>query len=232
MSSAKQRILVVAPHADDETLGVGGTIARRVAEGHDVHVAVVTGHGDDPHPLWPRSLWDRIRGEARAAMDVLGVGANALHFEEIPAAMVADQPVHVVNRTIGAVVEKIEPDVLYVPFLYDLHKDHREVFHALSVAWRSSSKVGRKIAAVYCYEVQSETHWNAPYLEAGFVPNTWVDIGAHVETKLRALACYASQIRPAPDARSLDAVRALAVWRGSQQGMTAAEAFVCVRRLE
>jgi LmbE family N-acetylglucosaminyl deacetylase len=232
MSSAKQRILVVAPHADDETLGVGGTIARRVAEGHDVHVAVVTGHGDDPHPLWPRSLWDRIRGEARAAMDVLGVGANALHFEEIPAAMVADQPVHVVNRTIGAVVEKIEPDVLYVPFLYDLHKDHREVFHALSVAWRSSSKVGRKIAAVYCYEVQSETHWNAPYLEAGFVPNTWVDIGAHVETKLRALACYASQIRPAPDARSLDAVRALAVWRGSQQGMAAAEAFVCVRRLE
>jgi N-acetylglucosamine malate deacetylase 1 len=233
MSSAeRERILVVAPHADDETLGAGGTIARRAAEGHEVHVAVVTGHGEDTHPLWPRSLWDKIRAEARRAMDVLGVGAGQLHFEEVPAAMVADHPVYLLNRTVGALIEKIQPDVLYAPFLFDLHKDHREIFHALSVAWRSSSTVGKKIRAVYCYEVQSETHWNAPYLEAGFVPNTWVDIGAHLDTKLRALSCYESQIRPAPDARSIDAVRALAVWRGSQQGMTAAEAFVCVRRLE
>jgi len=231
MSSADpRRILVVAPHADDETLGMGGTIARRAAEGHEVHVAVVTGHGTDPHPLWPRSLWDRIRGEARRAMDILGV--HALHFEEIPAALVADQPVWQLNRTIGSVVENIQPDVLYAPFPFDLHKDHREIYHALSVAWRSSSPTGRKLRAIYCYEVQSETHWNAPYLEAGFLPNAWVDISAHLETKLRALACYESQIRPAPDARSCDAARALAVWRGSQQGMSAAEAFVTIRLLD
>jgi LmbE family N-acetylglucosaminyl deacetylase len=227
---SSDRILVVAPHADDETLGAGGTIARRAAEGHEVHVAVVTGHGAEPHPLWPASLWDRIRGEAKQAMAVLGV--HALHFEEVPAALVADQPVHVLNKAIGALVAKIEPDVLYVPFPFDLHKDHREIFHALSVAWRTVTPHGRKIRAVYCYEVQSETHWNAPYLEAGFTPNTWVDISAHLDTKLRALACYESQIRPAPDARSLEAVRALAVWRGSQQNLAAAEAFVAVRLLE
>jgi N-acetylglucosamine malate deacetylase 1 len=228
MSSAK-RILVVAPHADDETLGVGGTIARRAAEGCEVHVAVVTGHGTTPHPLWPPELWDRIRGEARRALDVLGI--HALHFEEVPAALVADQPVWQLNRTIGSIVERIQPDVLYAPFPFDLHKDHREIFHALSVTWRSSSATGRKLREVYCYEVQSETHWNAPYLEASFTPNTWVDISDHLETKLRALACYESQIRPAPDARSLEAVRALAVWRGSQQAMSAAEAFVAIRLL-
>jgi len=231
MSSAdRRRILVVAPHADDETLGMGGTIARRAAEGHEVHVAVVTGHGRDPHPLWPRSMWDRIRGEARRAIEVLG--AHALHFEEVPAAMVADQPVWHLNRTIGAIVENIQPDVLYAPFPFDLHKDHREVYHALSVAWRSSSATGRKLRAIYCYEVPSETHWNAPYLEAGFLPNAWVDISAHLETKLRALACYESQLRPPPDARSCDASRALAIWRGSQQGMAAAEAFVTIRLLD
>jgi N-acetylglucosamine malate deacetylase 1 len=133
---------------------------------------------------------------------------------------------------VGGLVEKVQPDVLYAPFPFDLHKDHREVFHALSVAWRSSSATGRKLRAIYCYEVQSETHWNAPYLEAAFTPNTWVDVSAQLETKLRALACYESQLRPAPDARSLDAVRALAVWRGSQQGMAAAEAFVAIRLLE
>jgi LmbE family N-acetylglucosaminyl deacetylase len=231
MSSASaRRILVVAPHADDETLGVGGTIARRAAEGHEVHVAVVTGHGSDPHPLWPRSVWDRVRAEARRAIDVLG--AHALHFEEIPAAMVADQPIWQLNRTVGSIVERIQPDVLYAPFPFDLHKDHREVYHALSVAWRSSSATGRKLRAIYCYEVPSETHWNAPYLEAGFLPNTWVDVSAHLDTKLRALACYESQIRPAPDARSCDATRALAIWRGSQQGMAAAEAFVTIRLLD
>jgi len=228
MSSAR-RILVIAPHADDETLGVGGTIARRAAEGCEVHVAVVTGHGATPHPLWPAAMWDRVRGEARRALDVLGI--HQLHFEEVPAALVADQPVWQLNRAVGALVERIQPDVLYAPFPFDLHKDHREIFHALSVAWRSSSATGRKLREVYCYEVQSETHWNAPYLEAGFTPNTWVDISDHLETKLRALACYESQIRPAPDARSLEAVRALAIWRGSQQGMHAAEAFVAIRLL-
>jgi LmbE family N-acetylglucosaminyl deacetylase len=170
MSSAR-RVLVVAPHADDETIGAGGTIARHVAEGDDVHVAVVTGHGDGPHPLWPQSVWDTVRGEAAHAMAVLGV--TQLHFEEIPAALVADQPVWKLNKTIGAILQKLEPEILYVPFPFDLHKDHRETFHALSVAWRTSSPTGRKIKSVYCYEVQSETHWNAPYLEAGFLPNTW-----------------------------------------------------------
>src|SRR5262245_62042513 len=152
MSSAR-RVLAIAPHADDETLGVGGTLARHAAEGDEVHVAVVTGHGDEPHPLWPRSLWDGIRAEAARAMEVLGV--RGLHFAELPAALVADRPVHEVNRVIGALVEKLQPEVLYVPFLYDLHKDHREVFHAASVAWRTSSATGRHIRAVYCYEVQS-----------------------------------------------------------------------------
>ena len=223
------RVLVVAPHADDETLGVGGTMAKLAAQGAEVHVAVVTGHGLEPHPLWPPGAWATVRAEAARAMDVLGV--PHLHFEEVPAALVADQPVYQLNRTVAALVEKVQPEILFVPFLFDLHKDHREIFHAASVAWRTATATGRRIAQVYCYEVQSETHWNAPYLEAGFTPNTWCDIGDHLETKLRALACYESQMRPSPDARSIDAIRALAQWRGSQQHMAAAEAFVAVRLL-
>jgi LmbE family N-acetylglucosaminyl deacetylase len=227
--SPARRVLAIAPHADDETLGVGGTLARHAAEGDEVHVAVVTGHGDEPHPLWPRSAWDVVRAEAGRAMAILGV--HGLHFEEIPAALVADQPVHRLNRAVRGLVEKVRPEILYIPFPFDLHKDHREIFHAVSVAYRSSSEIGRGVKTVSCYEVQSETHMSPPYLEAGFAPNSWVDIGPFLDAKLRALACYESQIRPGPDARSIDAVRALAVWRGSQQHMAAAEAFVCVRQL-
>ena len=109
--------------------------------------------------------------------------------------------------------------------------DYRDVFYSLSVAWRPSSAVGRKIRDIYCYEVQSETHWNIPYVEPGFLPSMWMDIGDTLEVKLEALACYKSQIRPAPDSRSVEAVRALAIWRGSQMGLPAAEAFVTVRSL-
>lgn len=228
-----RRILVVAPHADDETIGCGGTIARRIAEGWDVHVAVVTGHGDNgPHPIWPKSAWEIVRAESKQAMTVLGVPLQNLHFEDIPAAVVADEPSWKVNQVINKLVEKVLPDVLYVPFAFDLHKDHREVFHALSVAWRACTPMGRKIKAVYCYEVQSETHWNAPYIEAGFLPNTWVDVSEHIELKMQALSCYKSQIRDFPDTRSLQAMESLARWRGSQQHMSAAEAFVAIRTLD
>lgn len=193
-------------------------------------MAVVTGHGDvGPHPFWPRADWDKVRGEAALAMEVLGV--SRLHFEEVHAALVADQPAWRLNKVVGGLIEKIQPETLYVPFPFDLHEDHREIFHAPNVSWRTSVAAGRNIRAVHAYEVQSETHWNAPYLEAGFIPNGWVDTSGYLQIKPRALSCYASQIRPAPDARSIEAARALAVRRGSQQSMSAAEAFVSSRTL-
>lgn len=223
------RVLVLAPHPDDETLGCGGTIAKWAAGGADVHVAVVTGHGPDPHPLWPPTVWESVREEARRAAEILGV---TLHFGEVPAVLVADQPSWQLNKAVAALIERVAPSTLLVPFPYDLHKDHREIFHAASVAWRASSQLGRDVRRVLCYEVQSETHWNAPYVEPGFLPHLWVDVSDHLETKLAALACYQSQLRPFPSARSLDAVRALAMWRGSQQQVRAAEAFVVIRELE
>lgn len=224
-----KRVLVVAPHADDETLGVGGTIARMVNEGNHVAVAVMTGHGDEPHPTWPRSVWDTVRGEAREAMETLGV--SELLFREIPAAGVAQYPTWKLNRAAAEVVNETRPEVLFVPFPFDLHKDHREVFHAFSVAWRTSSPIGAAIREIYAYETLSETHWNAPYVESGFFPNVHVDVSSTLETKLAALGRYKSQIQPPPGTRSLAAARAQAVWRGAQIGVAAAEAFVLIRRL-
>jgi LmbE family N-acetylglucosaminyl deacetylase len=190
----------------------------------------MTGHGEGAaHPLWPRSVWVQVREEARSAASELGL--HELLFEELPAVLVSQQPLWSLNSTTSKIVERICPDVLYVPFPFDLHADHRAIFHSLSVAWRPCSPVGRSIKEIHCYEVPSETHWNAPYLEPGFLPSLWVDISTTLETKLRALACYKSQLRPAPDARSLEAIRALAVWRGSQMSMAAAESFVTIRCL-
>jgi len=162
-------------------------------------------------------------------MEVLGV--TELKFLEIPAVKVGDQPSWRVNQLAAEVLEDVRPQTLYVPFPYDLHRDHREIFHAFSVAWRPTTDAGRSISKILAYEVPSETHWNSPYLEPGFLPTTWIEAGACLDRKLKALSCYASQIPEWPHARSLAAVEHLARWRGSQMSMEAAEAFVLIRSL-
>jgi LmbE family N-acetylglucosaminyl deacetylase len=220
---------VVAPHADDETLGMGGTIAKLSDEGHEVVVAVVTGHGNEPHPLWPRETWEVVRAEFREACEILGV--DEYLFREVPAVSVADQPVVELNRVTHEIVQEVRPDTLYLPFLNDLHKDHRELFHSFSVHWRPYLDTGKGIREVWTYETQSETHLNFPYVEQGFLPNRFVDISAQLDRKLAALRCYESQIADAPHPRSIEAIAALAEWRGAQIGCLAAEAFVLVRML-
>jgi LmbE family N-acetylglucosaminyl deacetylase len=194
-----------------------------------VTVAVMTGHGEGEHPLWPQSVWDLVRREAREAHATLGV--KDVIYREIPAACVADYPAWKLNQAAGDVLEEVKPEMLFVPFALDLHRDHREIFNAFAVAWRPTSEASRRVREIYAYETLSETHWNVPYVEQGFIPNVHIDISDTLGIKLKALACFKSQVRPAPATRSLPAVRAQAVWRGAQIGAHAAEAFVLVRRI-
>lgn len=225
------RILVIAPHADDETLGMGGSIARFVKEGHEVSVALMTGYGlDGPHPLLPKEAFDRVRREFSHAMAVLGVQKTII--KDLPAVTMADAPIHTINTITKEVIEEANPECLYVPFAYDLHRDHRELFYSFSVHWRSYLPMGNAIREVYCYETPSETHLSAPYLEPAFVPNVYVDISGYLEDKLKAIAAYQSQKQKKPLPRSEQALRALAQLRGSQIGVDAAEAFVLVRKIQ
>jgi LmbE family N-acetylglucosaminyl deacetylase len=83
---------------------------------------------------------------------------------------------------------------------------------------------------VLSYETLSETHWNAPYIEPNFVPDFFVNIDKTIDTKLKALKCYKSQIE-GNSSRSLLSVKALAKFRGSQNGCDYAEAFKLIRAI-
>ena len=130
---------------------------------------------------------------------------------------------------LGELIHRVRPEVLFCPFPFDLHADHRLIFDALTVAWRPTTEVGRGMRTILCYETMSETHWNVPYLEPGFLPTVASDITQTLATKLEALREYDSQLRPPPHARSLQAIEGLARFRGGQFGFGAAEAFVLVR---
>mgnify|MGYP003334377765 CR=1 FL=1 len=116
------KVLVIAPHADDETIGVGGTIARFSAEGHDVIVAIMTGHGNVEHPIWPKSNWDIVREESKNALKILNV--SKIVFRELPAACLDSHPTWEINKVVSDLIYEEDPDQIFVPFKNDLHKDH------------------------------------------------------------------------------------------------------------
>lgn len=141
----------------------------------------------------------------------------------------AEAPHADLNAALIEVFDDVRPDVVFVPFTGDLHLDHQRIFSSTLVAGRPSSAWTPR--AIYAYETLSETNWNAPYVTPGFAPNVFVDISEHLEAKLAAMAEYASQLKPPPHERSLEALRALATLRGATVGYAAAEAFVLVREI-
>jgi N-acetylglucosamine malate deacetylase 1 len=222
LGNQKLSVLVIAPHPDDETLGVGGTMAKLVASGHDVTVATVSGHLP---PLYPVGVYEETEEEARAAYKILGVSKQS--FLKIPATFVGNEPVHVLNQRMLTIVRDARPDVVLLPYP-DRHVDHRIIFESAMVATRPVAD-GVGIRLVAAYETLSETHWNAAHIEPNFVPNMIVDISDFIELKLQALACYRSQIPPFPGPRSLKAVESLATFRGTQAGFGFGEAFQIIR---
>ena len=83
---------------------------------------------------------------------------------------------------------------------------------------------------ILSYETLSETHWNAPYIEANFNPDFFINIETTIKDKIKALECYQSQIK-SNQSRSVEAVKSLAKFRGSQNGCKYAESFKLIRAI-
>jgi N-acetylglucosamine malate deacetylase 1 len=218
----KKRVLIVAPHPDDETLGTGGTAAKFIAQGHHVAVLIVSGHLP---PLYKAEDYETTEREALNAFKILGI--SDCRFLKIPATLVGNEPTHILNGKVGAVVREVAPHIVLSPYP-DRHVDHRVIFDSVMVATRPVG-AAKDIEILAAYETLSETHWNAPHIEPNFVPNWVVDITDFMDQKLKAVACYESQIPDFPGSRSIEAVEALAKFRGTQAGFAFGEAFHIIR---
>ena len=217
-------ILVIAPHPDDEVLGVGGTIAKRTAMGDQVDVCIVT---KGRPQLFNPSVVKQGREEAKWAANVLGV--RSIIFLDFPAAEL-DTVSH--NELVSALAEVIQtekPDEVFIPHQGDLHIDHKLVAEAAMVAVRP--KYRHKVKRVYAYECPSETEWDIPSAQNAFMPNVYEDITDTISIKIKALSNYQSQIDEFPATRSLEAVNALATYRGATVYTRAAEAFSLIREI-
>ena len=219
------KILVISPHPDDEIIGVGGTIAKRVSVGHEVYVCVVT---KGQKPLFSETLVEQTREEARMAHRLSGV--KETFFLDFPAVMLETVPRYELNGKLSEVIQKIQPDEVYIPHRGDMQIDHQMVADAAMVGLRP--KYAHVVKRIYTYEVLSETGWNIPNVQNEFIPNVYEDISAFLEKKLEAMQIFESQLSDFPAARSLGAIEALAKYRGATVNVAAAEAFCLVREIK
>jgi LmbE family N-acetylglucosaminyl deacetylase len=227
---AHKRLLVIAPHADDETFGCGGTIAKAKALGSEVFVIVVSvGNLAHYDQTYHHVSGDTRAGEFADAMRVLGVDGHTILFHDAETHMRVDRIprrdlVAQIERESELSIERTQPDVILLPAV-SFNQDHEAVFKAVFAACRPHLPSDKAFARLVLAYDQPQLAWN----HTPFHPNFYVDISDFLERKLAAYACHRSQVRPDPHHASLENVERLARLRGSEVSVRAAEAFYCHR---
>lgn len=219
-------ILVVVAHPDDEVLGCGGTIAKHVAKGDQVQIVFMADGVGSRGPGGSEEY--QPRNQARdEALATLGVSRH--HTLDFPDNRMDSLPLLDVVQALELIIEQVQPTRVYTHHHGDLNVDHRVTHQTVMTACRPVP--GNSVREILTFEVMSSTEWATPGF-ATFVPNTFVDISDHVQTKLEALAAYDMEMRPTPHSRSISHLESLAKHRGNCVGVEAAEAFELVRLVE
>jgi len=229
--SNAQRVLVFAAHPDDEVLGCGGTIVRHADAGDQVELLIVAEGATSRQQ-------QRDRSQARVDLLALALaaqraasilGATGVELLDLPDNRLDSLDRLDLIKQIEERIERHQPQVVYVHHAGDVNVDHRRLHEAVVTACRPTP--GHPVRRLLSYEVASSTEWQPPGSAPAFQPNWFVDISAQWPRKREALEAYASEMRPWPHARSIEAVEHLARWRGAQVGVEAAEAFYLLRQL-
>lgn len=219
-----KKILVVAPHPDDETLGCGGSIFRHIENGDQVHWLIVTKmcseDGFDLEKIKSRDKEISLISDTYNFSDVHQLNFRTTRLDVYPVAEVVSQ--------IGTVFDEVQPDVVYLPFRADAHSDHRIVYDACSAntKWFRSSYLNE----ILVYETPSETEFQSDFTVTPFRPNLYVDIAPYLNKKLDAMSLYKGESGEFPFPRSCEALEVLAKKRGVESGFFAAEAFMIIKK--
>ena len=219
-SETPTNVLVVAAHPDDEVLGCGGTIARHTDRGDRVDIHFLT------DGVGARGAGDvgARQDAARAAAEILGAAAPS--FGDFPDNRLDSVDLLDVVQSIEARLAARDYSTVYTHWDGDLNIDHQVANRAVRTAARPVP--GQSVTAVFAFEVASSSEW-AFATGARAHPSMAVAISDQMDRKVAALEAYAMEMRAAPHARSVEAVRAQAAWRGAQHGVAFAEAFHVVR---
>ena len=203
-----KKILVLAPHTDDMEFGCGATVAKLIEEGNDVHCIAFSACR---HSQLVEYQNDILRVEIKAAVQILGMPLENLHLKEYDVRTFSFHRQEILQDII-AVREEIQPDIIFMPVLNDLHQDHQTIATEGLRAFKHKT--------IFCYEML----WN----NLTFNTTCFFSLTKEqVDKKVEALKEYKSQShRPYA---SEEFLRAHIISRGVQVGTKYAECFEVLR---
>ena len=215
------KILVIAVHPDDETLGCGGTLLKHKSNNDEVHWLICTTL-DESH-----SYYGQRENEIQRVMDAYGF--DSVHNLRLKTMQVDQYSMSELIGAISKVISKVKPNIIYLPFKGDVHSDHRKIFEASYSCTKSFRHPFVK--KIYMIETLSETEFAPSTKEDSFIPNVFVDISEHIEEKIEIIKIFESEIALHPFPRSERNLRALATFRGATAGCDYAESFMLLKEI-
>lgn len=217
-------VLVLAAHPDDEILGAGGALARHARAGDEVHAMVIS---DGAASRYGDGMVEELQEQARRASAEIGFAS--LRLEALPDQRLETLPLIELTQRLEAVIDELRPDIVYTHFPEDVNNDHRVVARA---AWTACRPYRAPFVRRFLvFDTASSTEWAWPLTGSAFSPNNYVDITETLDVKMRAIACYKSELREYPHPRSERALRERAAFWGSHIGRAAAEPFILLREI-
>lgn len=217
----KNRILAVAVHPDDETLGCGGTLLKHKANGDKIYWLICT-------TLKKNHSYYQSRDKEISKVSKI-YNFNSVHNLSLETTKIDQYSMAELIEKISKVVNKVRPNIIYLPFKEDAHSDHKKIFEA-SYSCTKSFRYPF-IKKIYMMETLSETEFAPNIKKEGFIPNTFVDISKYIEKKIKIMKVYKGEINKHPFPRSERSIRALATFRGSTSRCEFAESFILLKEI-
>lgn len=218
------KVIVVAPHPDDETLGCGGTLLKHRDLGDEINWLIVTVLAEESG--YTSEQIAKRRKEITAVQKAYGF--KDVFQLELPTTKIDLLYTRDLVLKIREVFHKLKPEIVYIPFSHDAHSDHRKTFSAALNCLKTFRFP--YIKKVLMMEILSETEFAAAN-EPVFAPNCFVDITKYIDKKTAIMELYESEVDQRPVPRSLENIRALATFRGSTANCLYAESFMLLKEI-
>ena len=217
----KNKVLIIAVHPDDETLGCGGTLLKHKAKGDEIHWLICTTI-DENH-----SYYETRKKEIEKVTELYDF--DSVHNLRLKTMQVDEYSMSELVGKISKVISEIEPNIIYLPFKGDVHSDHRKIFEA-SYSCTKSFRYPF-IKKIYMMEILSETEFAPSTKEDSFIPNVFVDISDFIDKKLEIMQIFKSEIAEHPFPRNERNIKALATFRGATCGCEYVESFILLKEI-
>jgi LmbE family N-acetylglucosaminyl deacetylase len=221
------KVLVIAVHPDDETLGCGGTILKHIENKDEVAWLIITNVKEEYNFSNERVI-SRNNEIALVAKEYGFSKVYNLGFK--PSGLTSENQSLLIDD-ISNVMNEFKPETVYMINRSDAHSDHRYAFQA-SFACTKAFRYPF-IKKVLMYECISETEFAPALPENIFIPNYFVEITSEqLEKKLAIIKIFNSELAPPPFPRSMRNMAALADFRGASAGVMHAEAFQLLKFID